>query len=57
MEGQNSWRKSSYTTDNNCVEVAFSASEVGVRDSKQRTGATLEFGPGEWRTFLAHCVS
>jgi hypothetical protein len=56
-KGQTTWRKSSYTEADNCVEVAFSAAEVAVRDSKQRTGPTLEFGPDEWRSFLGNCVS
>jgi hypothetical protein len=35
------------------VEVAFSPSDVAVRDSKHRTGPMLEFTPGEWLAFLA----
>jgi hypothetical protein len=47
------WRKSSHTHEDNCVEVAFSPSDVAVRDSKHRTGPILEFGPGQWLAFLA----
>ena len=36
----------------NCVEVAFADDgTVGVRHSKKRHGAVLEFTPGEWTAF------
>jgi hypothetical protein len=57
MKGQIRWRKSSYTQADNCVEVAFATSDVAVRDSKDRTGPTLGFGPDEWRTFLDSALS
>lgn len=51
------WRKSSYSgssgTDN-CVEVAFLTKQVGVRDSKNTSGPTLEFPPTAWRAFARH---
>ncbi|WP_127508664.1 DUF397 domain-containing protein [Actinoplanes solisilvae] len=48
------WRKSTRSDQGNCVEVAFAAGgTVGVRDSKNPTGAVLEFGPGEWDAFIA----
>ncbi|MFC5749445.1 DUF397 domain-containing protein [Actinomadura rugatobispora] len=40
------WRKSSYTgggNDDVCVELAESAGEVWVRDSKDPDGGRLEF--------------
>jgi hypothetical protein len=49
------WRKSSYsgaTGDNNCVEVAVGAMRVGVRDSKNAAGPTLEIPASGWRAFL-----
>jgi hypothetical protein len=55
-EGKNTWRKSSYTGNTNCVEVAFGA-EVGVRDSKQPAGAQLSFGPDQWLSFVMSCSS
>jgi hypothetical protein len=55
-EGQSIWRKSSYTGNTNCVEVAFGA-EVGVRDSKQPEGPQLGFGPDQWRSFVMTCSS
>lgn len=38
------WRKSSHSSDTNtCVEVAVTEDVVGVRDTKDRAGATLAF--------------
>lgn len=36
-----------------CVEVAFAAPHVGIRDSKNRTGPALVFAPTAWSTFVA----
>ncbi len=48
------WRKSSYSGNTgNCVEVAVTESEVGVRDSKDPDGARLIFTADEWRAFAA----
>lgn len=46
------WRKSTNSSDGQCVEVAFVDSAIGVRDSKNPTGAMLEFNGGEWSAFL-----
>ncbi|GAB3796884.1 DUF397 domain-containing protein [Micromonospora zhanjiangensis] len=48
------WRKSTRSNqDSTCVEVATNlVGVVGVRDSKDRTGPTLTFGPAAWSTFL-----
>ena len=46
------WRKSSLSAANGCVEVAFIKDQVAVRDSKDRGGAVLLFTAHEWRTFL-----
>jgi hypothetical protein len=57
MEGPNrtvtTWRKSTYSGGNgsNCVEVAASPESVLIRDTKNRSGSTLAFSPGTWRTF------
>jgi hypothetical protein len=53
-ENKGGWRKSSYSGSGNtdCVEVAFVADEVGVRDSKNTDGPTLSFPPTAWRTFV-----
>lgn len=49
------WRKSTRSGNNstgNCVEVAFSAGVVGVRDSKNPT-ARLTFTRSAWRALTA----
>jgi Domain of unknown function (DUF397) len=47
------WRKSSYSGDNGCVEVAFVGDRVAVRDTKDRDGPVLLFDEQEWVAFLA----
>ncbi|HEX7659039.1 MAG TPA: DUF397 domain-containing protein [Pseudonocardiaceae bacterium] len=50
------WRKSSYSADNggNCVEVGLPGPEAFlVRDTKNRAGGTLAFGPEAWQRFAA----
>jgi hypothetical protein len=48
------WRKSSYSAQNgNCVEVGGLGRAVAVRDTKDRAGAPLTFGPESWRRFAA----
>ena len=49
------WRKSTYSADNNgnCVEVGSDGPAVMVRDTKDRAGAALAFGPDAWRRFAA----
>ena len=49
------WRTStrSGSTGGNCVEVADSLpGRVLVRDSKDRDGGMLSFGPDAWRAFV-----
>ena len=47
------WRKSTLSTTNGCVEVAFVGDRVAVRDSKQHGhGPVLEFTAVEWAAFL-----
>jgi uncharacterized protein DUF397 len=59
MEGTNqdvtTWRKSNYSGSNGgaCVEVAADGAVVMVRDTKDRAGAVLAFGPAAWRRFAA----
>jgi hypothetical protein len=59
MEGTNrdvtAWRKSSYSGSNggNCVEVGGAGPVVVVRDTKDRAGAALMFGPDAWRRLAA----
>ncbi|MER7168524.1 DUF397 domain-containing protein [Micromonospora sp. NPDC000207] len=49
------WFKSSRSGPNcdNCVEVAYASSAVGVRDTKDRSGPALIFAPGDWHAFVA----
>jgi len=49
------WRKSTYSADNGgaCVEVGADGPAVMVRDTKDRAGAALAFGPDAWRRFAA----
>ena len=47
------WRKSTLSTTNGCVEVAFVDDRIAVRDSKQGgRGPVLEFTEVEWAAFL-----
>ncbi|GGJ96377.1 hypothetical protein GCM10010123_27940 [Pilimelia anulata] len=55
MEKYTAWRKSSRSggANDNCVEVAFAPDgSVGVRDSKNRDGAVLDFTAAEWGAFV-----
>jgi hypothetical protein len=51
------WRKSSYSGGNGgaCIEIATRgpADHILVKDSKDTTGATLQFSPDAWRRFAA----
>jgi hypothetical protein len=46
------WRKSTYSNDNGCVEVAFANGQIAVRDSKDRSGPILRFTSLEWWAFV-----
>ncbi|MGH3718233.1 MAG: DUF397 domain-containing protein [Pseudonocardiaceae bacterium] len=47
------WHKSSRSHGNgDCVEVAFTSTLVGVRDSKDPTGPMLAVGSTEWSVLL-----
>nr|MDT0662439.1 DUF397 domain-containing protein [Micromonospora sp. DSM 115978] len=49
------WHKSTRSAPNggNCVEVADNLpGRVMVRDSKDRTGPALTFGPAAWSAFI-----
>lgn len=47
------WRKSSYTARENCVEVAFAPEAVAVRDSKDPDGPALLVAGRTFTDFLA----
>jgi len=49
------WRKSSYTSNDNCVEFrapADSGDAVDVRDTKDRAGGQLAVTPAAWSAFI-----
>lgn len=50
------WFKSSYSTSEGpeCVEVAASVGTTHVRDSKNKQGPRLGFGPQGWAAFVTH---
>jgi hypothetical protein len=47
------WRKSSYSLEGNCVEVAADGPFVFLRDSKDPHGPVMRFEQARWREFLA----
>ena len=54
MEELKSWRTSSYSDNGgNCVEAAYSADAVLVRDTKDRDGAVMNFPAEAWKAFTA----
>ncbi|AJF70338.1 DUF397 domain-containing protein [Streptomyces vietnamensis] len=49
------WFKSSYSAgEQDCVEVANMPGVLYVRDSKDKTGQTLSFGPAEFSAFVEY---
>jgi hypothetical protein len=47
------WRKSSYSQNGGqCVEMASSDGRVSVRDTTDRGGVVLAFGPAAWARFI-----
>jgi hypothetical protein len=47
-----SWRKSSKSSEQSCVEVATSNQSVFVRDSKDPDGQILRIDVKQWAAFL-----
>jgi hypothetical protein len=47
------FRKSSYSNNAGCVEIAFVSGNVLMRDSKDVNGPVLSFKPHEWSAFLS----
>jgi hypothetical protein len=46
------WRKSRRSMGNgNCVEAGNGPASVLVRDTTDRSGPVLAFGPGAWKAF------
>ncbi|WP_106618236.1 DUF397 domain-containing protein [Saccharothrix carnea] len=52
---QGAWRKSSRSNGQNgaCVEVALTAEQTLIRDSKNPAGARLAFGAGSAASFIS----
>jgi Domain of unknown function (DUF397) len=48
------WRRSTHCEGGDCVEVAFLARQIAVRD---RTGAVLLFTADEWSAFIRDASS
>ncbi|MFI9815108.1 DUF397 domain-containing protein [Saccharothrix variisporea] len=46
------WRKSTYSDNDDCVEVALHESGAFVRNTRNRTGESLAFSWSGWRGFL-----
>jgi hypothetical protein len=55
MTAATDWRKASYSSGNggNCVEIGQAGKAVAVRDTKDRTGVTLDVPAKAWRAFAA----
>jgi hypothetical protein len=47
------WRRSTRCDSGTCVEVAFVADHVAMRDARGADGPLLRFSRGSWATFLA----
>ena len=47
------WRKSTHSGSNGggCIEAASHDSRVLIRDTQDRSGPVLWFGPAAWRQF------
>lgn len=46
------WRKSSHSETNDCVEVKPDVGEVGVRDTKDRAGGQLAVPAAAWQAAI-----
>lgn len=55
METTMKWRKSSYTNDNSCVEVAEHGGAILVRNSNHPDAGTVEFTRPEFAAWVAGC--
>ncbi|TCP49203.1 uncharacterized protein DUF397 [Tamaricihabitans halophyticus] len=47
------WRKSSYSANHQeCVEIGLGVADIGVRDTKNRSGGQLRLSRPAWIAFL-----
>ena len=51
-EADLAWRKSSYSGNGNCIEVATPETGMAVRDSKDPKGPALHFTADAWAAFV-----
>ncbi|MEU2897685.1 DUF397 domain-containing protein [Streptomyces sp. NPDC001273] len=58
LSGSWAWRKSRASANQgpDCVEVAYTGSEVLVRDSKRKNDGVVGVAPAAWTSFLC-CVA
>jgi hypothetical protein len=47
-----SWRKSTFSAEHECVEVAVNEKSIFIRDSKGGSVPLLEILADDWRIFL-----
>ena len=47
------WHRARACNTSACVDVAFTADAVLVRDSENPSGAYLRFNSADWRAFIA----
>lgn len=51
------WRRSSYTGDGNCVEIAEVGDKILLRNSNRIADGTLTFTRAEMAAFVAGCAA
>jgi hypothetical protein len=47
------FKKSSYSVDGTCVQVAMRSGNILVGDTKDQGGVPLQFNSAEWNAFVA----
>ncbi|MGR6971967.1 DUF397 domain-containing protein [Streptomyces cynarae] len=59
LEVAYTWRKSSYSGSEGgeCLEVATCPHTIHIRDSKNRTGPTLQVSPATWAAFTTYAAA
>ncbi|MEU5692841.1 DUF397 domain-containing protein [Actinosynnema sp. NPDC020468] len=45
------WRKSTFSGDHGCVEIAFTPKTAHLRNTRNRAGERLAFGAAAWTAF------
>ncbi|WP_329787397.1 DUF397 domain-containing protein [Lentzea sp. DG1S-22] len=51
------WRKSNYTSSDNCVELVVGLDEIDIRDSKDSDNGTFAVKATAWMAFLGSVKS